>query len=192
MATICEIDLALRTIREEGNENIVLLQCTTNYPSDIADANLLVLPTLRESFKVHVGYSDHTQTNTACLVSVAFGVRVIEKHFTLDKHLQGPDHSSSADLYEFVQLVNGIRDAEKSLGNQFKQPTAIEKINSVGMRRSIVAKKSIAEGTLITPDMLTFKRPSTGIHPYYFNLVVGKKAKRPICADELLKWDDIF
>lgn len=191
MSTIAEIDLALHTIREAGNDKIILMQCTTNYPSLNSDANLRVIPSLRDSFGVHVGYSDHTEGNTACIVSVAFGVRVIEKHFTIDKSLPGPDHSSSADVPEFKQLVKGIRDAEELLGSSIKQPTAVEKNNSVGMRRSIAVKQFIVEGTIITSNMLTFKRPSTGIHPYYFNLVVGKKAKRTISSDELLNWDDI-
>lgn len=192
MATIAEIDLALHTIRAEGNDKVVLLQCTTNYPSNIFEANLLTIPALRESFGVYLGYSDHTQSNTACIVAVAYGSRIIEKHFTLDKNLPGPDHSSSADVSGFMQLVKEIRDAEQSLGCAVKHPTDIEKINSVGMRRSIVAKQTIPEGTVILPNMLTFKRPSTGIHPYFYDLVVGKKAKHSISSDELLKWEDII
>jgi N,N'-diacetyllegionaminate synthase len=191
MSTIGEIDRALRAIREEGNDRIILLQCTSNYPSRISDANLQVIPSLRETFHVHCGYSDHTQGSTACLVAVAFGVRVIEKHFTLDKNLPGPDHSSSADTAEFACLAAGIREAEKSLGASMKQPAEAETINAVGMRRSICAKQPIAEGTLISADMLTFKRPSTGIHPYYFDLVVGKKAKRAISSDRLMSWEDL-
>ena len=130
MATLLEVEKAVTTIRTAGNEDFVLLQCTTNYPSRLEDANLRAIKTIGEAFNVIVGYSDHTQDDTACIVSVALGAKVIEKHFTLDKTLPGPDQSSSYDPEEFSRLVVSIRNAEKVLGSARKEPCEIEKINA--------------------------------------------------------------
>lgn len=191
MATLAEVDEAVRAIRGAGNNDIVLLQCTTNYPSRVEDANLRVIPTLRDSFDVKVGYSDHTQSSTACIAAVALGAQVIEKHFTLDKSLPGPDHSSSADPEEFAGLVRLIRETEAVLGSSLKEPTEIEKQNAVGMRRSIVAKEFIPAGSRITEEMITFKRPATGINPSLISEVIGSKAKYDIAPDTMISWNDI-
>ena len=191
MATLGEVDEAVRAIRETGNEQFALLQCTTNYPSRLEDANLRAMQTMRDAFDVIVGYSDHTQDNTTCIVSVALGAKVIEKHFTLDKTLPGPDQSSSADPEEFANLVRDIRNAEKALGAARKEPCDIERKNAVGMRRSIVAKQNIAEGTVITEEMLTFKRPANGLKPLYLNEIIGKKARRNLLPDTIIGVSDI-
>ena len=191
MATLAEVDEALRTIREAGNENAILLQCTTNYPSRVEDANLLAMVTMRDVFDVLVGYSDHTQDDTACIASVALGAKVIEKHFTLDKKLPGPDHLSSADPSEFTRLVRNIRNAEKALGSSIKYPSEIEKKNAVGMRRSIVARHSISKGTVITEEMLTFKRPGNGLPPSHMPEIVGQVTKQLIKEDTLIEMSDL-
>ena len=191
MATLGEVDEAVRTLRETGNDQFILLQCTTNYPSRLEDANLLAMTTMCDAFDVLVGYSDHTQDDTACISSVALGAKVIEKHFTLDKALPGPDQSSSADPLEFMRLVINIRNAEKVLGSAIKKPCEIEKRNAIGMRRSIVAKKNISKGAVISAEMLTFKRPATGLAPRFFLDVVGHKARRNILVDALIRWSDI-
>lgn len=191
MATLEEVDQAVCTLRESGNDQFILLQCTTNYPSRLEDANLRAIHTIRNAFDALVGYSDHTQNDIACIVSVALGANVVEKHFTLDKTLPGPDQSSSYDPEEFARLVENIRNAEKVLGSDRKKPCEIEKINAEGMRRSVVAKDFIREGTIITQEMLTFKRPATGLPPSYFHGVIGKKALRRIEADSPIQWDDL-
>ena len=149
------------------------------------------MQTMQKEFGLLVGYSDHTQDDNACIVSIALGASVIEKHFTLDKTLAGPDHSTSANLKEFSRLVNNIRKAESILGSQKKEPCEIEKQNLHGMRRSIVAKKNISKGTVITEEMLTFKRPATGIHPNLFEKIVGREAKKNINEDSFIEFSDL-
>ena len=127
MATIKELNKTVTAITKTGNKKLILLQCTTNYPSRLEDANLLAMQTMQKEFGLIVGYSDHTQDDTACIVSVALGASVIEKHFTLDKTLVGPDQSTSANPDEFSLLVNNIRKAETVLGSQKKEPCEVEK-----------------------------------------------------------------
>ena len=191
MATLGEVDEAVKSFREVGNEQLVLLQCTTNYPSREEDCNLLAMQTMRNAFDILIGYSDHTQNDTACIMSVALGATVIEKHFTLDKNLPGPDQSTSYEPKEFSRLVDGIRNAEKVLGSARKVPCEIEKINAVGMRRSIVAKENIPAGVDITEKIITLKRPATGLSPKFFDYVVGKKTKKEILADSQIKFSDL-
>ncbi len=191
MGTLSEVDAAVRSIRETGNQQFVVLQCTTNYPSRPEDANLRAMPAMRDALDVLVGYSDHTQTDSACIASIALGACVIEKHFTLDTSLPGPDHSSSADPAMFARLIRNIRETEQTLGTGIKIPCAIEQENAVGMRRSIVAKRDIATGETITADMLTFKRPATGLSPMLFDEVVGRVAISDIPTDTLLDWAHI-
>jgi len=191
MATLGEVDEVVRAIRETGNDNLILLQCTTNYPSRLEDANLLSMQTMAKAFNLTVGYSDHTQGNIASVVSVGLGAKVIEKHFTLDKSLPGPDQSTSAEPDEFSQLVKDIRNAEMVLGSSLKEPCDIEKKNAHGMRRSIVAKCNIKAGSTITEEMLTFKRPFTDLSPKYFNDFIGHQAEKDIPADAFIQWSDI-
>jgi N,N'-diacetyllegionaminate synthase len=191
MATLGEVDEAVKLFREAGNEQLVLLQCTTNYPSRLEDANLLSMQTMQNAFDVLVGYSDHTEDDTACIMSVALGASVIEKHLTLNKNLPGPDQSTSYEPLEFNRLVKSIRNAEKVLGSARKEPCEIEKINASGMRRSLVSRKNIPAGTEITENMLAFKRPATGLSPKFYDYVVGKKTKKEILADCQIKLSDI-
>jgi sialic acid synthase SpsE len=146
---------------------------------------------MSETFDLIVGYSDHTENDIACMASVALGAKVIEKHFTLDKSLPGPDHTTSASPTEFSILVKNIRNVEKSLGLSIKQPCEIEKINKIGMRRSIVAKYDIDKGVEITDDMIELKRPSSGISSSYVDEIIGKKTLNNILKDQMFKWDDI-
>jgi N,N'-diacetyllegionaminate synthase len=189
MATMAEIDEAVRTIRATGNEQFVVLQCTTNYPSDLQDANLRVIPTLKNAFGCLTGYSDHTQTDSACIASIALGACVIEKHFTLDTAMPGPDHSSSFDPPQFAKLVSAIREVEQALGSPYKHPTPVEVRNAQGMRRSIVAKRAIQQGQTLTAEMLTFKRPASGLRPALLPEILGKTAACDIQEDELLRWE---
>ena len=189
MATIGEVDETVRAIKETGNEQLILLQCTTNYPSRLEDANLLAMQTMHIAFGLQIGYSDHTQDDTACVASVALGAKVIEKHFTLDKSLPGPDHTSSADPEEFFNLIHKIRETEMVLGSDKKEPSEIEKKNAIGMRRIIVAKVEIQKGSVISEDMITFKRPSIGIPPKEISKVLGKKAAIDVSSGTVLSFD---
>jgi N-acetylneuraminate synthase/N,N'-diacetyllegionaminate synthase len=188
MATLAEVDDAVRTIRMTGNDQITLFQCTTNYPSSVEDANLFAIPTMAVACGCPVGYSDHTQTDTACLVAIGLGARVIEKHLTLDKGMAGPDHSASAEPAEFRRLVAAIREAEKALGSRRKEPCAAEVVNARGMRRSIVAARQIKAGELFSRELLAFKRPGTGIRPALLQELLGCRAHRDIAADEMITW----
>jgi N,N'-diacetyllegionaminate synthase len=191
MSTLSEIDSTVRSIKETGNNKIILLQCTTNYPSRIEDTNLLAMKTMSKTFDLMVGYSDHTEDDIACIASVALGAKVIEKHFTLDKSLPGPDHTTSATPSEFKSLVKNIRNVEKSLGLSIKEPSEIEKKNKIGMRRSIVAKCDIDKSVKITDEMIALKRPSTGISSIYVDEIIGKKTLKKIFKDEMFKWGDL-
>lgn len=191
MATLAEIDQTLRAIRHTGNNKVILLQCTTNYPSNAEDTNLLAMQTMRDVFGVLAGYSDHTTDEVACIASIALGAKVIEKHFTLDKSLPGPDHTSSSEPDEFASLVEKIRQTEKCLGSSFKRPCDVEIKNAVGMRRSIVAKKDIPIGTVLKNEHLTFKRPGTGLSPALLGEILGKKNRKEVTYDQLINWSDI-
>ena len=191
MATLEEVREAVSAFTETGNKDLILLQCTTNYPSRIEDTNLRAMVTMRETLGAVIGYSDHTQDDTACIASVALGATVIEKHFTLDKNLSGPDQSSSYDPIEFKRLVGYIRKAEIALGSTSKEPCEIEKKNAIGMRRSLVAKVDIEQNTVITTDMVTLKRPATGIKPSEMDKIIGKKVCQDILADSLIHWSDL-
>lgn len=191
MCTLAEVDQAVQVIRKTGNDQIVLLQCTTNYPSAISDCNLRAMVTIGNCLDVLVGYSDHTETLTASTASVALGACVIERHFTLDKRLPGPDHSSSSDPQEFKELVEQIRETELALGSTLKGPSDVERKNAVDMRRSIVAMCRIPAGQIITEEMLTFKRPATGLRPALLPDFVGRVATCDIGADQALSWEMI-
>lgn len=191
MCTLAEVDEAVRTMRQAGNEMIVALQCTTNYPSSLADCNLLAMRTMAQSLGVRVGYSDHTESLTAAVLSVALGACVIERHFTLNRKLEGPDHSSSSEPAEFKTMVQMIREAEIALGSARKEPASVEVENAKAMRRSLTAVRNIREGETLDWNNLTLKRPGTGICGKSVDLIIGRKARRALAADELLTLDKI-
>jgi len=191
MANMAQVFDAVEAIRSEGNNNIIVLQCTTNYPSRIEEANLLAMQSIKEACKVKVGYSDHVQNNYACFASAALGAEIIEKHFTLDKNMEGPDHSSSLDPLEFKELVDGIRNIEKALGSGIKKPTPIEIENIYGMKRSLVLNMDLPSGTILTEQHIGFRRPFNGLSPNMFELVLGKKITRSMLKDEPLQYNTI-
>jgi N-acetylneuraminate synthase/N,N'-diacetyllegionaminate synthase len=186
MGTLKDVEDAVAAIREVSTVPVILLQCTTNYPSPPEDANLRAMVTMRHALGLPAGYSDHTQSQTCCVAAVALGAMMIEKHFTLDTTLPGPDHSSAAAPGEFARLVASIRETERALGSGRKEPSAAEAANAPAMRRSIVARRHIAAGELITADDLTLKRPGTGLAPRYWEKLVGRRAPRDIAPDEPL------
>ncbi len=191
MATLAEVDSAIRTIYNKGNDKVILMQCTTNYPSRIEDANLRVLKTFQSTFDILVGYSDHTIGEEAAIASVALGAVVIEKHFTIDKHLPGPDHSSSMTPEELKALAKKIKRAQVSLGSALKEPSEIEKENALNMRRSIVASRHIGKGEKFSSENVTFKRPASGLSPEFYDLIIGKKALKEISSDEIIRMNMI-
>ena len=188
MATLGEVEEALNVIRSEGVEKVILLHCVSNYPARIEDVNLRAMETLKHAFKLPVGFSDHTLGITASIAAVALGACVIEKHFTLDRNLIGPDHKASLEPDELKEMVKTIRDVEKALGDWIKRPTINEEEIKKIARRSIIAKMDISEGTVITEDMLDIKRPGTGIEPKYFDFVIGMRAKKDIKKSDIVTW----
>lgn len=191
MATLEEVKKALDIIKEAGEEETVLLHCVSSYPAKIEDMNLKAMATLRDAFRLPVGLSDHSLGITIPIAATALGACIIEKHFTLDKNLPGPDHRASLEPEELKQMVTAIRDVEKAMGDGIKKPTKDEEENKKVGRRSIVAKVNIPCGTIITEDMLDIKRPGTGLEPRHLSIVVGRKAKEDIGRDKLVTFDKL-
>ena len=190
MGTLKEVSKAVKIIKKI-NSDITVLHCTTNYPSLIEDSNINAMITIKEFCNVRVGYSDHVIDNYACYAAVSLGAEIIEKHFTLDKQMEGPDHSCSLNPLEFKTLINGIRSIEKSLGNGVKKPTLAEEKNIYGMRRGIVAIKKIRKGDLFSIENLGVKRPLVGMLPSEIENLFGKVASMDIENDEPILKENI-
>ena len=187
MANLTEIEAAVSVLRECGSEDITLLHCNTEYPTPYVDVNLRAMRTLADTFGVQVGYSDHTEGIEIALAAVALGATVIEKHFTLDKNMEGPDHKASLEPKELKVMVNLIRNIEKALGNGIKGPSISERKNIHVVRKSIVAKKEINKGDFLNEENLTTKRPGKGLSPMLWNEVVGQRAIRSFKKDEMIE-----
>lgn len=177
MALLDEIEEALAAIRQEGMNEITLLHCVSSYPTRVEDTNLRAMETLRNTFKLPVGLSDHTLGINIPIAAVALGACIVEKHFTLDNNLPGPDQRASLEPAELKQMVKAIRDVEKAMGDGIKRPTKEEEENKKASRRSIVASVDIPRGTIITKEMLGIKRPCIGIAPKYMDDIIGKITK---------------
>lgn len=190
MATLGEIEEALETLRKENLENIILLHCITSYPAKIKDANLRVMETLRFGFKLPVGLSDHTLGINVSVAARALNACVIEKHFTLDNRLPGPDHKASLEPAELKLLVEGIRDVEAAMGNGIKKPTQEEETIKNFARKKIVAEIDILKNTVITEEMVKIKRTGSGegLLPKYMNSVLGRKTRFNIKANSPIAW----
>jgi len=202
MADLEEVRDAVETAKKVGNEQIILMHCTTGYPCKKSDVNLRAMKTLVEEFKLPTGYSDHTRGIEVALAAKIDGACIIEKHFTIDKKMGGPDHFMSMDSREFKMLVDGIRKIETGeiiairgietiLGSPKKEPTKRELIERIWSRKSVVARKSIKKGDVLGEEMLATKRPATGISPKYYQELIGKKAKHNIMEDTIIKPEDI-
>lgn len=191
MGTMSEVDRALAAIDAANGTEVVLLHCTSQYPTSARDANLRAMDSMRQAFGVPVGFSDHTMGNTVALAAVARGANAVEKHFTLDRTMPGPDQALSAEPAEFEALVSGIREVEAALGGGRKQPVAGELEMRQAFRRSIVAAVDIPEGAVLTAEMLTFKRPGSGISPADLDWVVGRTARCAIPADTVVQRDQL-
>jgi sialic acid synthase SpsE len=192
MCTMQEVKESVSAILEEGNDKIVLLHAITSYPTHPEHVNLLAMQSMMKEFRaLEVGYSDHTIGATACICAAAMGARVVEKHFTYDKHADGPDHMLSADPAEMKMIVDSIRAFEKMKGNGIKRPAECEKKTRVNNRKSIVMEKPLKKGDLITRDHLAVKRPGYGIQPKYLEQIIGRIAIKDMQKDDILKWEDI-
>jgi N,N'-diacetyllegionaminate synthase len=170
-----------------SKENIILLHCNTEYPTPFSDVNLNAMLTLREIFNMPVGYSDHTLGIEVPIAAVALGARVIEKHFTLDIYMKGPDHKASLDSWKFRNMVESIRNIEMSLGDGVKRCSPSEQKNKNIVRKSIVAKVNITKGDIFTEENITVKRPGLGISPMQWDNVIGLKAKKDFNEDEFIE-----
>lgn len=187
MCTIEEISKALDLFSCYSRDDITLLHCNTEYPTPYKDVNLKAMETMRENFNVKVGYSDHTKGIEVPIAAVTLGAVVIEKHFTLDKTLPGPDHKASLEPKELTKMVKMIRNIEQALGDGIKKPTESEKKNISIARKSITAKSNIKKGEIFTEENLTVKRPGNGISPMRWSDILGRKAKRDFEEDELIE-----
>ncbi|MBD5448673.1 MAG: N-acetylneuraminate synthase [Lachnospiraceae bacterium] len=186
MCELQEVKDAVRVLKENGSSEIALLHCNTEYPTPMQDVNLRAMCTLREELGVPVGYSDHTQGIEVPIAAAAMGAVVIEKHFTLDRNMEGPDHKASLEPEELRAMVQAIRNIEVALGDGIKRPSASEIKNRDVARKSIVAKTNIRKGEVFTEANLTAKRPGTGISPMQWNEVIGLKADRDYALDEMI------
>ena len=189
MANLAEVREAVETLNAAGCDKIILLHCVSDYPADPADMNLRAIQTLRETFGVPAGFSDHTQGLEVALAAAALGASVIEKHFTLDRALPGPDHRASLEPAELNTFISGIRTVESSLGNGEKVPTAREIETAKVARRSIVAAQTIPSGKIVERHMLAVKRPGTGLPPAQLDLIVGRKTRVEIREGTLLEME---
>ena len=188
MATLTEVRAAMEILLTAGlqKEDLTILHCNTAYPTPMEDVNLRAMLTIRDKLGVMVGYSDHTLGIEVPVTAVAMGASMIEKHFTLDRTLPGPDHAASLEPNELKAMVKAIRNIEKAMGNGLKKPTPSEEKNIPIARKSIVAKKNIKKGERFSEDNLTVKRPGTGISPMEWETYIGKFADREYRADELI------
>lgn len=187
MCEMDEIEAALRVLRENGTSDIRLLHCNTEYPTPFADVNLRAMETMRRAFGVEVGYSDHTRGIEVPIAAVALGATIIEKHFTLDRNMEGPDHKASLEPDELAAMVSAIRNIEQALGSGEKTASPSEQKNIAVARKSIVAKRAIKAGERLTEDNLTVKRPGSGVSPMRWRDVLGTAAIRDFEEDEMIE-----
>lgn len=192
MSTLGEVAEALEVIKGEGANEIILLHCVSNYPAKAEDMNLKAMSTLKHTFGFPVGLSDHTLGITVPIAAAALGAAVVEKHFTLDRKLPGPDHKASLEPGELEEMVDCIREAERALGDGIKRPTKSEEAVKKAVRRSIVARVDIPRGTVIAEDMLDIKRPGTGLEPKHLKKILGKRARKDIKTDELITFEKLL
>lgn len=190
MATIEEIKDAVKFIKKCGNEKIIVLHCTTNYPCPLEEANVRAVLFMKKELGVPIGFSDHTQGDSAAAAAVSFGAVVYERHFTISKTLPGPDHIASDEPEELARKIKLIRDISKVLGNEEKKPTKSEAGIKKNIRKSIVAARDIKKGEIIKEEDLEAKRPGNGVSPIFFEKFIGKMTKKDIKKDEQVLLQD--
>jgi N,N'-diacetyllegionaminate synthase len=192
MCDIAEVSDAVRTLRDGGQQQLALLHCTSEYPAPFDELNLRAIKTLEDKFECVVGFSDHTAGIQASIWGVCAGARIVEKHFTLDRSMRGPDHAASIEPAELSQLVAEIRLVERSIGDGIKRATKSEIRNKSKMQKSLVATRNIEEGELLTAACLTAKRPGSGLSPLRWKSVIGLRASRSIKANDILTEDSVI
>ena len=191
MSNLSDIEGALDFIAQYTDKEVKVLHCTTNYPCPMDEVNLKAMNTIKDAFQVAVGYSDHTLGIEVPIAAVALGAEIIEKHFTLDKTMEGPDHVASLEPNELKEMTRTIRNIEKALGSGIKKPNKSEvKIQSI-VKRKIVLAKEVEANHILTENDLEYKRCENGIESKYYKSIIGKKVKRKIDADSPLMWEDI-
>ena len=184
MSTLAQVATAYDTLQQAGAPSVSLLHCTTNYPCPYDEVNLRAMQTLKAAFNCQVGYSDHTMGTEVPVAAVAMGAEIIEKHFTLDRNMDGPDHKASLEPQELKLMVEQIRHIETALGDGMKRPNRSEEENAKVVQKSILAKHPIKKGEILSPDMLTLKRAGSGISATHWDLVVGTHAVKDYEIDE--------
>jgi N-acetylneuraminate synthase/N,N'-diacetyllegionaminate synthase len=191
MSDLADIQNAVNAVYSTGNRRLALLHCVAVYPCPPLETNLRMMDTIRDAFLLPTGFSDHSLGISIPIAAVARGAKILEKHFTLDRNQEGPDHPFALEPNELEQMVESIREVEESLGSPIKQatPSEIEKVKL--SRRSIIAVKHISEGDVIEKDMLIVKRPGFGISPNLMDIVVGRRAKKDIEKESWITWDMI-
>ncbi|MFA5335883.1 MAG: N-acetylneuraminate synthase [Candidatus Omnitrophota bacterium] len=189
MSDMGEVKRAVRVLAASGTKRgkITVMQCNSEYPTPFRDANILAMLTLKKALNLDAGYSDHTPGIEAPIAAAALGATVIEKHFTLDRNMRGPDHKASLEPGELAAMVRAIRNIEEALGDGVKRPSPSESGNRVIARKSIVAARRIARGEAFCPENLAVKRPGNGMSPMEWDRVIGRKAKRSFKRDELIR-----
>ena len=192
MCNLGEVEKAVSVIQQEGNKNLSLLHCTTNYPCSYSEVNLRAMITLREAFKLSVGYSDHTVGIEVPIAAVAMGARIVEKHFTIDQNLPGPDHKASLIPTELKEMVLAIRNIEVALGDGIKKPNKSEfEVMNVA-RKSLIASRDLKAGHILDVSDFSIKRPGNGIKPEMLEIIIGKRLIKDVEEDELLTWEHFF
>lgn len=190
MANLAEIESAIDVLEQAGTirDQITVLHCTTEYPAPLDEVNLRAMRTIAQAFGVEVGYSDHTDGIAVPIAAVAMGAKVIEKHLTLDRTMEGPDHRASLEPDQFAAMVLGIRSIERAMGDGIKRATASESANLPIVRKSLVAAQAIHDGELFTDENITAKRPGIGISPMHWDELIGRNASRAYGPDDLIEW----
>jgi N-acetylneuraminate synthase/N,N'-diacetyllegionaminate synthase len=191
MATLGEVEEAVHALHAAGAAQITLLHCVTEYPAPYAEINLRAMLTLKAAFGLPVGYSDHTDGVEVAIAAVALGAEVIEKHFTLDRALPGPDHAASLEPAELTQMVAAIRNVESALGNGIKVPAPCERQNILVARKSVVAAHDLPIGRRLRAEDLTIKRPGTGISPKFLQALIGRTLRTSVKEDEVINWNHL-
>ena len=192
LSILSEVEDAVNYCLYQGNHQIALLHCIAHYPTEPSEANLNAISTMREKFDAPIGYSDNGESTLVDLVAVSLGANIIEKHFTLDKTMDGPDHFFSIDPPGLKKLISQIRDIEKIKGNGKKIPQMSELEGRYFIRTSITANQDLSENQILTKEMISIKRPAEGIEPKYLDRIIGRKLNKKIQTDEAIHWNDLL
>ena len=193
MSTLEEIESTFQLMLESGlnKENISFLQCTSDYPAKVEDSNINVIKKMKEHFNVRVGYSDHTDGHLSALLALAAGATIFEKHFTIDREMDGPDHRASMEPKELKDYIVSLRTANLAMGSGIKKPSVAEEMNKRIVRKSIVASKKISKGETFSRENISCKRPGEGISPMEIDNIYGKKSSKDYLLDEMISLDEL-